>query len=382
MRRYIFAILGLFLLLLSSPLFVSASAATFFSGDDISLTEDRKNLSDIYVFGSNIRIETPITEDVVVAGGDIRISETISDDLLAAGGNIDVTSRVGGSIRIAGGNIVIDGPIERDLVVIGGTLTTTRNASIGGDLVFTGGKLRVVGPVRGNVVLNAGEVTLDSRIGGNVTGEVGKLLLSENAGVAGDLRYRSENRATISDRAVIRGETAYQRIERSEDAGRDIGRLVRAGTYYKLITDILLSFLFILLVPLFLTKTFQHMLSSPLNAGVTGFLALLIMPLISLFLLLIIWLGVLSFLFYFLLLLLAMVVANIFAGNYLLTWWYKRDGKPYHLDWKAAIVGPLVLYLLWLIPIIGWLAAFILYLVSLGGLLYYFLDFLESQKKK
>lgn len=378
----IFLSLSTVLLFFSLCLPQPVAAATIRMGENVFLSEDSKNLSDLYLFGSDIKVDAAVTNDVVAGGGDITINNSVTGSVMAVGGNISVLGPVGNTIRIGGGDILIDGPVTRDVVIGGGSVTITKNASISGDLLFAGGKLTLSGPVRGKVLIQGGEVTINSTVSGNVEGEVGSLTLGKSAVITGDLRYSSEKKASIADTAIVRGENSFKKIERSEDTGRDIGRLVSAGTYYKLVTDILFSLLFVLLVPLFLKDTISSMKKSPLRHGVSGFIALFSIPLVSLFLLLIFWVGVFSFLMYFILIVLSMVVANVFVGDYLISWYYKRSNKKYLLDWKAAIVGPVVLFILWLIPLFGWLVAFVIYLLALGGLLNQLYTFSLTQKQK
>ena len=375
---YLASILIFFSFTFSYP----ATAATIRSGENIYLGEETKNLSDLYLFGDDIKVDAPVTNDIVAGGGSITINNAVSGSVLAGGGSISILGPVGNTIRIGGGDILIDGPVARDVVIGGGSVTITKNASISGDLLFAGGKLSLSGPVTGKVLIQGGEVTINSSVGGNVEGEISDLTLSENAAIDGDLRYSSEKKASIADTAIIKGENSYKKIERSEDMGRDIGRLVSAGTYYKLFTDILFSLLFVILVPLFLKDTLSSMKKSPIRSGLSGLIALFLIPVVSLFLLLILWVGIFSFLLYFLLLVLSMVVANVFVGESILKWYYKRSKREYILDWKAALVGPVALFLLWSIPLFGWLVAFIIYLLALGGILSQLYVFSLTQKQK
>ena len=359
-----------FAILVSLLFFIAPTmsyAATLRSGENIRIENDEK-LSDLYLFGSKIRVDAPITNDLVAAGHSVSIDQDVSGSIFAAGGNLAILSGVGNTLRIAGGKVVIDGPVGRDVIVVASSLQVTKKASIGGDLIFTGGKLSLEGPVKGWVHMNGGEVHINSAVKGSVIGEVQSLSIGKSGDISGDLRYSSSRRAVASDTSNIRGEHAFQKIEATEGVGRKAGKLVMAGTYYKLFADILFSLLFVIIIPLFLRKSISEIRKTPLvNIGV-GLCFFLVIPVVAVFLLLIIWLGVFTFLVYCLFLVITMVIANIFAGERILAFFYQRNSKEYVLDWKAAVVGPVALFLLWLIPLLGWLAAFGIYLLTLGGL--------------
>lgn len=66
-----------------------------------------------------------------------------------------------------------------------------------------------------------------------------------------------------------------------------------------------------------------------------------------------------------------MVFLPLFVGWKIMDWWESREKRLYAIDWKAAIIGPIVLLILSFIPVIGWLIDFLLFLWMLGGIIHY-----------
>jgi len=62
-------------------------------------------------------------------------------------------------------------------------------------------------------------------------------------------------------------------------------------------------------------------------------------------------------------------LADVYIGWFILRWWERRNKKIYLLDWKAAIVGPIALFILLLIPVLGWLVSTVIFLIALGALI-------------
>ncbi|MBI4080947.1 MAG: polymer-forming cytoskeletal protein [Candidatus Levybacteria bacterium] len=358
-----------FLLILFNLILLTPSyAATIRSNESVIVTDEEQNLSNLYLFGERIDVDTKINDDLVAAGGNITINGEVTDDVLAAGGNVNIGGTVSGSLRIAGGNIKISGTTTGDVVAVGGTVTIAETAKINGDVIFAGGQLELNGPVKGKVIIQGGQATINSSVGGNVEGNIGSLDLGKNAVINGDLRYTSSERASIRDGAVIRGKHEFTKDERKETAAKGAEGFFAAFSIYKIIADLIFTLFFVFILGQFASTAITHGATRPLGNLVKGFAYLILMPIASFILFLLIWLGIASFLTYALSLIVALAIGKLLVGWYLLHWYYRREKKDYTLDWKAAIVGVLTITFLHFIPVLGWFAAFIIYLIALGSL--------------
>lgn len=140
-------------------------------------------------------------------------------------------------------------------------------------------------------------------------------------------------------------------------------------TVYKLIIDIIVSLIFVYFLVGMLKPVLTSIKNSPVQNGIYGLAFLILVPILSIFLLFLLFLGIVSFLFYALILVLSIYISKIFLGWVTLRWWYRRDKTEYALDWKAAVVGPIALFIIALIPILGWLFLAILYLITIGAVI-------------
>lgn len=376
------AVLTLLSILISVTLILfvppSVSAATFRAGENVVVTEN-DNVSDLYASGGDIRVTSTVNNDLTVAGGNIAIEGSVTGGVLAAGGNITLDAAVANSARIAGGNIVISGPINRDLVIFGGSVTVSRDAVIGGDVVFTGGQLTLDAPVRGKVIINGGEIVINSQVGENVEGTVGELTLGNNAVINGTLKYNAPQRAEIREGARVKGQHQFTQT-RDEEAERGVAGLLTAGTIYKLIADIIFALLFVFLLGRFTRDVIANAVDEPLKSLGLGLVTLIITPIVGLILLIVILPGVVLLGFYAVLLLISVVLAKLVLGWWLMQWWTRRNDREYVLDWKASVIGPIVMLALTFIPVVGWLIGFIIFLLALGGVTQELFDFLSLQR--
>lgn len=357
-----------------------AIAADIRGEEVIRLTNTQEQLNNPYLFGEKIEVSVPIQNDLVTGGSTIRLESSVSGSIWAAGGDIEINSSVGNSVRVAGGSITINGQITEDLIIFGGNIRVTDEAAIKGDLVIFGGQIQIDAPVGGDVRVNGGDITLNSTVGGNVDGEMGSLTLGEAARIEGNLSYRAENKATIPDNQVS-GKITFSQTNRAEEARDNAAGMITAGTIYKLVADILFVLLLIWLLRPVLRRVLPTMNTQLLKSAGTGFATLVLTPLAALLLLVLIWVGVGLFFLYGLLILLSLGVMKLFVGWKALVWWEGRNKRTYVLDWKAAVIGVLIVFLLGLIPVLGWLAVFLLFLVAIGGVTLELFSHLSPERK-
>lgn len=369
----LFAFLALFLVV------PQTQAATFRNDETIILSNTDQSIKNPYLFGETIRLTSPVDGDVVSAGGNINIEGETSGSTNIAGGNLTIKGTTGNSVRAAGGNIVIDGDVANDVVIAGGNVTITENAKIGGDVLFAGGNLKVDGPIAGKLQVAGGQINVNSTVGRGFEGEVGQLAIGPSAVINGDLKYKSEDKAKIDSGARITGKTTYEQ-RKDNDTEDDARALVTGGSIYKLITDILISLLLVFFLGRFVQAVVQRVRTSPVKNAAIGFSFAVLFPAAAVIMLLLIELGLAAFLFYALVLLVATYITKLLVGWFVMRWWEQRNNHDYVLDWKAAVVGPIILFLLLLIPVLGWLAAAILFLIALGGLLQELVGLVQTQK--
>ena len=215
--------------------------------------------------------------------------------------------------------------------------------------------------------MNGGNAILAGKVGGNVQGDIGTLQLKNGAEIGGDLNYTSSQKALINDGAIVHGQTTYH-INPEKKNKNALTEFLAVGTLLKLITDILFSLLLLYLFPGIIKRIFNTTRELPTKSGLMGLGIFFLTPIVALFLLLILWLGISLWLLYFLFLILALMLAKILTGFFVMNWWHVRNNTKYTLDWKAAVVGPVVIAILFLIPLIGWLVVAVIYFISLGAL--------------
>lgn len=377
MKKIIGVILGLILVLRLSATTIIAAEFRF-AGEEgnitVSETEEVKNL---YTGGNFVSINADVEKGLYVGGNVVTVDGDIGDHLIIGGSTVMIRGDVGGTIHAGGGSVVIEGAVTDDLFVGGGTVTISESASVGGDLIVGGGVVNILGPVEGDVFLGGGQVIINSSIGGSVKAEVENLELGEEAMISGDIAYKSSKEMTIAEGATLLGETEFTEVSKTEvykASGETLKSgllpwLVSMGLLVKFLvsitTGLTLVYFFNKWTQVFVKEAFTNFWA---NLGV-GFATLVSVPVVAIVLLITVVgasLAGLTGIIYTLMLFLALPLATITFGSWLMKVLWNRD--KYIADWKAVVLGVVAINLLFLIPPIGWLVKLTFMLIGLGSL--------------
>lgn len=355
-KRYL--ILGLSAILLFSSLSVSAAEFVFpeKGGGSVTINEELEN--------------------IYTAGNVVSINANVKKGLHAGANTVMVKGDVDGSAHIGGGTVIIDGAIAEDLFVGGGNVDLTGTSSIGGDLVAGAGTITINGPIGGNILLGGGEVFINSKVAGNVKITVDKLELGDNAEIAGNLEYTSKKEIEI-DESKISGEIIFHQ-KKTAKAGlfanpKIVFGLLTFAFLLKLLGVIAVGLILVYLLKKFTGEVVRESMQKFWPSLGIGFGALVLIPVACIILaisLIGLWVAGILITLYALLIALSSVFASIILGTWLVKLVTKK--KEYVIDWKAVVVGMIVMKLLIFIPFIGWLAKFIFFLIGLGALTLWF----------
>jgi cytoskeletal protein CcmA (bactofilin family) len=115
----------------------------------------------------------------------IPAGETVQGDLVASGGTVRVEGRVDGDLVASGGQVVVAGTVTGDVLAAAGT--TTISGQVDGDARLATGQTRIEGRVGEDVVLGAGQATVASgaQIGGDLIFGAGRMQM--DGAVAGSV---------------------------------------------------------------------------------------------------------------------------------------------------------------------------------------------------
>lgn len=165
---------------------------------------------DFFGAGEKINISGVINGDAYLAGGEVTIDGRINGDLLVGAGMVILLGEVSDDVRVGAGNVFINGKIGKNLTAGTGNLTVAKEAEIAGSLLVFSGDAAINGSIGKDARVYAGQTYFSNQVGGNLQGEVEQLTLGSGARVAGDLKYRSPQKADMAEGASVSGQIVYQ----------------------------------------------------------------------------------------------------------------------------------------------------------------------------
>ena len=303
---------------------------------------------------------------VVAGGGTITVSGNVTGDLILGGGTINVTGQVGGSIIAAGGNLTLNGTVAKDIVVTGGMIDVGSAGTIGRDLVVAGGTATVSAPVARRIRMASGSLTLRSKVGGDVSGQVDHLKL-DGGQIGGNLDYTSNNPVELVNGALVSGTTT-----RHTPTGRGASGVGDRFVAWLqgLIGIFALGLLLILFLPGLSTRAIDTERTQPWASLGIGAAICVVTPIVALIVFIVgifiggWWLGLLLIPLWILALAVGYVVSGLYVGRFI----FARAGWGQYHDALALLGGLVVLTLLGLLPLFGWLVGLAALLFGSGAL--------------
>jgi hypothetical protein len=320
----------------------------FRSGSRVTVEEGETIPEDLYASGGSVEIAGRVQGDLVATGGEIAVNGTVGGDVLAAGGRLTLAGDVAGDVRAAGGQIRVAGAVAEDAVLAGGQMSVAEGAQIGGDLLFSGGRMTLDGRVDGDLLGSAGNYARRGSVGGSENVTTGP---EERPPTAGE-RILAALRRYLAILAVgalllwlvprlLQGSATLVRKRPLPSLG--VGGLGAVGFVVLLVVLILAGVLISIILGLL-------GLGSLVAALGTGTLLAA---------------AVLTFAFVLVVVFLADVVVGMAAGGLLLR---SERGPSRARDFGALALGVALVVVLTAIPVIGGLLKLLIVLVGLGAL--------------
>lgn len=399
-------------LLAALHLNVSAEAAEFRTGEQVTIGADQVIEDDLYVTGGTVTVQGRVMGDVVASGRVVRIEGTVEGDLIAAGQVVVIAGEVFDDVRIAGMTLKLDerARVGDDLIAAGFSFESAANSQVGGKTYLTGYQALIGGVHHQD--LEAALVGL--RIEGHIIGlvdatvesEAGPawwagfmqspeplpavdpgLILTEGARIEGDLSYESKSAAIIADGAQVTGETHHE-VKAKEPvqrltAGQRFGRALRWFAVLFLVGAALLW-----LVPDKIVGIASTIVDRPLASLGWGVVTLLGFPVAMILILLLTLLLTVAFGLMTLgkavalILVLGLVIEILLvaklwiAVSYLVPavvsfaggrWLLTRGGRVGRNLYLSLLVGLAILLLVSLIPVLGTVVRCLVVLIGLGA---------------
>jgi hypothetical protein len=375
LHRTRFFAAGVSVLALCIGIFIpyTTHAATFQNGQVITVSTS--TLDNAYYAAGEVSVNSPLPEDLAAVAGTITVSAPIGGDALLAGGTVDVQKPILGDARIVGGRVNMEDSVGGDLVVAGGFVTVNGKAK---DTRIAGGTVTLTNGSNGPVTIYGSDVTISGEFNGNVEVVASdKITIGEGTIIHGVFKYNAPQQADIPASAHIDSGVDYigsaaflptvQEAKTFAVAGLWVFIFVRLAAY--LVAVGLIAGLFPRLTDNVVQKMVTRSPEQVILTSLLGLASFILIPMLVLLLLVSfvgIGIAIIIGVAYVLFLLLAYAYSAVLVGALFMK--LVRRSQGWHISWRGALVGVVVLYLLGSIPILG-LVIKIIMAAAAGGVL-------------
>ena len=360
-------------LLLAVAIFLAAPLPVFAfviqSGETITISETLRD--DLYAAGETVLVTGAgtVDGDVAAAARSIAIGGKVTGGVLAAGQDVRIGGIIGQTVRAAGQSINIVGTVGIDVIVAAEEISVPQQVRIGRDLLAAGQEVRVAGDIGRYARVVGDTVVIGGKIGKGLRVDARRLTILPTARINGDVRYSAEEPIDVRPGAQITGR--LERVPRPPQPeylvyGMPIDFLLRVWEGAGLL---LVGLVVVTLAPQGSREVTQSVLRRFPLSILTGFILLVVVPLVAL-VLSITLIGIPLAVAVLLLLAAAVYPSQIFVataiGRVLLSPIGRRKVRPVSIHLMVAI-GTLILALLFSIPF-GWIVRLVAMVLGAGAL--------------
>ena len=355
----------MFLVIFTLILTGFALAADCTGAEEIHVIKSDTLYHDLFAAARTVDIFGPALGDIYIACERADFEAPISDDLFAACRELTIKGPVGDNAVGFAQNIYVDSEIKGDLFAYCGKLRLTENAHIHGNLHLGAGEFFLDGAtIDGNIDGGAGDAFLNGKVGGKVCLD------------AGWVRFDSLYAAAGGTNLTLR--TALDE-KSTKFAPADLKVTIKAHRhFYQKVYFywLLLSFLVVGILLISFCKGFSKDYLTYSQSSIwkhlgVGFLILVATPVVALILIILlvtIPLGIILAAGYMIVLYFSYIFTALFLGNWIIRQIKKNGVSP--LFWSLS-AGILCVLLLDKIPFIGWLLELAAVCFGMGSLIGY-----------
>lgn len=333
------------------------------------------------VFASN---DTNINSNSNIASGEtIKVFNT---DLYLGGENVEITDAVNGNVFAFGSTVTVKGEVLGDVFILAKSIVVDETATIHGNVFAFANDMTLKGKTNYDVYFlgqnfelsNTGYANRDVRIFAatvKLYGSIKKdafllvdtILMEENSEnvIGGNLHYTSDKEFTFPEKAIM-GSVKYTQYQ---GRTRTTGEIV-ANYLKQFISDISLAIVIILLAvflaPKWIDKINYALMKRPFVSTGIGILAIVLIPVLALFLLFtgfLTALAVVIAVLYGLVLAISLSLFSLAIAKSLADKWNITSKGKFI---SFAIVSAIVLWIAKLIPVLGTYVSLFITVVGLG----------------
>lgn len=341
----------------------NAFAIDFVQTNQFVVAETNALTEETWVSAQTVRMTGSASNDFFAAAQAMELLGLFHGDVWSIGDSIHAAGIFQRSTRLISRIAQIQGTHHGAVMAVGNTVKVDRQAVVYGDLFCLGENVIIEGSVDGNTRILAQRITLGGEISGDISIVARDIVVLPNTILNGNVTYQAAEELVLPASVVLDGglTRTFPVVEHRWFKENLEGHFMFA------LAALLTGFVFTALFPRYTGAAVQNLRTANGLCALSGFAALVIMPMaamIMLFTVIGMPLSILLLLFYGILLYLSKVIVALWIGSLIL----KRNS--FHKKQVAApmALGLLILYASTSLEAVGMMVNIAIIIFGLGAL--------------
>jgi len=355
--------------IISGAILAGVAVATEFRGGDAIQISRTEILDDLFLAGGDINVDAHVVGDLFTASATVQLADSalVENSFMAAARRVDLNGTVVNSARVFAQDLNVRGHVQRNLMAFVATLITDATSWVENDISLYGGSGIIRGRLGGDLTGEVGQLVIAGQIDGNVDVRAEEITVLPTAIIGGKLRYASKNEVKVEEGAQVLGGLERVTAEEAKKGGYTFGSFLWDVWWY--LAAVAVGLTLLVLFRGFVMDVRDAALGSSLSGLGLGFLFLICTPVAAGVLavtLLGIPLAILVLIAWFVLLYVSKIFVAMAAGHWLLGR-LKGDHGPSPL--LSLSVGLLLITFATLIPVLGLVVKILIISLGFGAFL-------------
>jgi len=325
--------------------------------------------SERFMADDNVNFKGNVTGSIALAGNNVTANGNTDGIGFVAGNVIDMKGKY--EYLVAAGNtIAVSANIEKEIYIAGSAISLNEGTTIGRDTFIIGTTVTLNGTYSGDVYISGTTVNAENAtFNGNVRISAATITLGKGVTVAGELKYAEDTLFESDETNTISKIITYE-VDDIEDLEKRTFADTLESTLYTFIGKAVVAIAIFILIPFIykrVKKNNNFSFDNYASLFGKGFLYIILIPFISIFLMI----SVIGLPLSIVLLCLygvSIYIASIFSvyaiTDYILDKKLKKELPAY----LVVTIGLLCYYIIKILPVIGSIVGMLIFFIGLGML--------------
>jgi cytoskeletal protein CcmA (bactofilin family) len=343
----------------------NAPAVDFIQTNQFDVAADQVLTEETWLSARTLTVSGTVSEDLFATAQSAELSGTFEEDIWCIGNDIRTTGVFNNGARLMSRTLQIQGTGNGPVTVAGTTVKVDRSAVLNNGLLCLAENVIAEGNITGPVRIFAQRVTLGGKIDGNVSITAQEIVVLPGTRINGRLTYTAPDELILPSSVILNG-TLHKRLDIS--ASKSLLKDNLPGHFLFGLAALVTGLVFAGLFPRYTASTLHALKASPGLCSLTGFAALVMMPLAAFLMLFTVVgfpLSILILLFYLILLYLSKIAVALWIGSLIL----RRSRFNQRKTGGPLAIGLILLYSLTAFKAVSFPVHLLIIMLGLGALL-------------